>query len=388
MNNKDILSHSLTIADEVVGIRRHLHSHPELSFEERQTADYIAAKLDSWGIAYERACGTAIIARVDGRSPSAEAVVLRADTDALPITEATGLPYSSCNHGVMHSCGHDMHTAMLLGALRILHEAKDQFDGTVVGLFQPAEEKDPGGASIIVSEGVLQKYSPKVVVGQHVSADLEVGFTGFCEGTSMASGDEVHIVVRGRGGHAAMPDKLADPVVAASQLVVAMQQVVSRNMPPLVPTVLSFGRFVADGATNIIPDTVTLAGTLRTMDEHWREQAKRHIRQTAEGICAAFGTVAEVDIRDGYPCVYNDPKTTQRAAKVAAEVFGADKIVWQQKRMTAEDFGYYTHLYPSVFFRTGIGAASGRSHNPKFNPDEEAMKYGVATMIALALDNL
>lgn len=271
-----------------VTFRRAIHEHPELSFAEHETARYVSGQLAAEGISFRPIAGTGILAKIEGRGDLSRCVVLRADMDALPIREQTGLPFASRNEGVMHACGHDMHTACLLGALILLNRRRSEIDGTVFGLFQPGEEVDPGGASLVLAEDPFRDYRVQAVVGEHVGAEIPLGQLGFRPGKYMASGDEVRITVRGRGGHGALPHNLNDPVVAAAALITALQQVVSRNIDSRVPSVLSFGRVIADGATNIIPSEVRLEGTFRTMDEVWRAEGKRRIREISAGVAAAY----------------------------------------------------------------------------------------------------
>lgn len=372
------------LAAQVVEWRREIHRHAELSFEEHRTSALICQVLDQHGIPYKKVAGTGVLARIDGRTADPiHPVVLRADMDALPITEASGLPFA-CTDGAMHACGHDLHTSALLGALVLLQARRETFDGTILGLFQPGEELWPGGASIVLKEGVFDGMEPRVFVGGHVSPELKVGQIGLRSGTFMASTDEIHITVHGKGGHGGLPHLLKDPVLATSAMIVAMQQIVSRNNYAFTPSVLSFGRVIADGATNIIPDQVEVEGTFRTMDEEWRKEAHRRIREVAEQTTAAYGCTAEVDLMVGYPCVLNDERLTATAREVAAETFGTQAAVDIPRRMTAEDFGSYSVRYPSVFFRWGV-ECDIPLHNAAFVADERAIPYGVAMLAAMAL---
>ena len=372
------------LAAQVVEWRREIHRHAELSFEEHRTSALICQVLDQHGISYKKVAGTGVLARIDGRTADPiHPVVLRADMDALPITEATGLPFA-CTDGAMHACGHDLHTSALLGALVLLQARRETFDGTILGLFQPGEELWPGGASIVLKEGVFDGMEPRAFVGGHVSPELKVGQIGLRSGTFMASTDEIHITVHGKGGHGGLPHLLKDPVLATSAMIVAMQQIVSRNNYAFTPSVLSFGRVIADGATNIIPDQVEVEGTFRTMDEEWRKEAHRRIREVAEQTTAAYGCTAEVDLMVGYPCVLNDERLTATAREVAAETFGTQAAVDIPRRMTAEDFGSYSVRYPSVFFRWGV-ECDIPLHNAAFVADERAIPYGVAMLAAMAL---
>jgi hippurate hydrolase len=372
------------IEDRIIAFRRELHRHPELSFGETGTTRRIATELDRESIPYKKVAGTGILVQIDGRTPSHRPVVLRADLDALPVTEESGLEYASVNPGVMHACGHDVHAACLLGALIVLNRRRNEFNGTVLGLFQPGEERHPGGASLVLAEGVFDGLEPVAFIGQHVDPELPAGTFGFREGKYMASGDEVHFRVIGTGGHGGLPERLTDPVIAAAQILLSLQQIISRNAPPSIPTVLSFGRLIADGATNVIPAQVTAAGTLRTMDDAWRTQAKRRIREVIEGICQAHGTTAEIDVKEGFPAVINDPATTRTMRAVAETFVGPERVVELQPRMTAEDFGFYTQRFPSVFYRLGIGFAGqepGRLHSSTFVVNEEAIACGIELMV-------
>ena len=381
---QDIFKAAQQLAPQVTGWRREIHRNAELSFEEHLTSAFIRGVLDEHGISYKQVAGTGVLARIDGRTADPQRpVVLRADMDALPITEATGLDFA-CTTGAMHACGHDLHTSALLGALVLLNERRESFDGTILGLFQPGEELWPGGASIVLKEGVFDGMEPQAFVGGHVSPELKAGQIGVRAGTFMASTDEIHIVVHGKGGHGGLPHLLKDPVLATSAMIVAMQQIVSRNNYAFTPSVLSFGRVIADGATNIIPDKVEVEGTFRTMDEEWRTQAHKRIREIAEHTTAAYGCTAEVELLIGYPCVLNDEGLTEVAKGVIADTFGEDAFVEIPRRMTAEDFGSYSVRYPSVFFRWGVGSEVPL-HNAGFVADEAAIPYGVAIMAVMVL---
>ena len=381
---------ALEFSDEILHFRRMLHAYPELSFEEHETSRRIAEKLTEAGIPFRTVAGTGLLARIEGKGDPKRCVVLRADMDALPIEERTGLEFASRNRGVMHACGHDIHTACLLGALLVLNRHKESVEGTVFGLFQPGEELCPGGASLVLAENPFRDYDVKAFIGEHVAAEIPAGRLGFRAGRYMASSDEIRISVQGTGGHGALPHTLTDPVVASAAVVMALQQIVSRNANSTIPTVLSFGKVIADGATNVIPAEVRLEGTLRTMDETWRTQAKERIRTIAENTAEAYGTRAEVHIAPGgYPCVENDPALTARARETAAGLWGAKRIEELALRMTAEDFGYYTERYPSLFFRLGAArpeGTTGNLHTAAFDPDERALYHGMVTMAALGLE--
>lgn len=358
-----------------IEFRRELHRHPELSFAEYNTAEFIESALAAEGIACRRVADTGVLAVLEGRGDTKRAVVLRADIDALPITEATGLEYASENEGVMHACGHDMHAAVLFGALQRLSRERN-FEGTIFGLFQPGEECTPGGASKVLAEQPFEGYDVVAVIGNHTDSTLEVGQVGVCEGPFMASNDELRFYVRGRGGHGAMRDKIDDTVAAAANIVTRVNCLNDSDL------VLSIGKVVADGATNIIPDTVYMEGTMRTFDQRLRESIWAEVEAVAADVDRHFGTTTEVVIGHGYPSVINDGVLTDVVRGLAAEKYEAVEL---SRRYTAEDFGFYTTLYPSVFYRLGVGAAAGRSHTSTFAPSEDAIEVGVDFMATLAV---
>lgn len=380
-------------AEDTVAIRRHIHANPELSYEEFETAKYVADQLRQIGLKpVEGVAETGVTAIIEGRNPASKVVALRADMDALPIVETNDVPYKSKNEGVMHACGHDVHTSSLLGVARILNEIKDDFEGSVKLVFQPGEEKNPGGASLMIKEGVLENPRPASMIGQHVMPFIPTGKIGFREGMYMASADEVYLTVKGKGGHAALPDKVIDPVLIASHIVVALQQVVSRNADPKAPTVLSFGSIHGGSATNIIPDEVKLKGTFRALNEEWRFEAHKRIRKIAESLAEGMGGSCEVDISVGYPFLTNDPETTQAARKAAEAYVGTENIVDLSLWMGAEDFAYYSHVVPSCFYRLGTGnEAKGTTHGvhtPVFNIDEDAIEVSIGLMAWIAVNQL
>jgi len=374
--------------EKIISDRRHIHRHPELSFEEHETSAYVASRLDEMGISYKKGvAGTGILATIEGNEEG-KVIALRADMDALPIQEETGLSFASENDGVMHACGHDMHTAALLGVAKTLSELRDQWKGTVLLLFQPGEEKFPGGASMVLKEGVLKQPRPELIIGQHVLPDMPAGHAGFKPGMYMASGDEIYLTVRGKGGHAALPHTLNDTVLIASHIIVALQQLVSREVPADIPTVLSFGKIEGKGATNIIPEKVEIAGTLRTMNEEWRARIKTRIRELASGLAQSMGASCDADIKDGYPVVFNDEQATQQAMAIAREFLPEGCTEKMDIRMTAEDFGYYTQQFPSIFYRFGVGRndqTTGELHTPQFNPDETALETATGLLSRLAV---
>lgn len=380
------------IFQEVLGIRRYIHSHPELSFEEENTAHFIEGKLHAWGIPHQRIAGTGILATIRGRNPEHKTVAIRSDHDALPIPEQNAAEYCSRNQGVMHACGHDVHTASLLGAAYILNGLKDQFEGSIRLIFQPGEEKLPGGASLVIKEGGLENPKPAAIIGQHVTNEIPVGKVGFRPGLYMASTDEIYVIVKGKGGHGAMPHLNIDPVLISAHLIVALQQLVSRWADPRMPTVLSFGKVIAEGATNVIPGEVHLEGTFRTFDENWRKEAHHRMKSLAEGLVESMGGQVNFVIENGYPFLKNDVPLTEYLMKAAAEYLGPENIVELDIRPTAEDFAFYSHHVPACFYRLGTGneekGITAPVHNPRFDIDEEALKTGCGLMAWLAIKEL
>jgi hippurate hydrolase len=332
--------------------------------------------------------GTGLLGKIEGNNPTKKVIALRADMDALPICEANDTPYKSLNENVMHACGHDAHTACLLGASKILNELKHEFEGTILLIFQPGEEKAPGGAKLMLEDDLFNDIEPELILAQHVSVDYPTGTIGFLSGKIMASADEIHVKVLGKGGHGALPHLVNDTVLAASQCIVSLQQVRSRLCNPLTPMVLTFGKLIADGATNVIPSQVVFSGTMRTFNEKWREEAKNHIRRIITDTCTAYSCTAEIDIPDGYPCVINDEKTTSNAQKFATEWLGEENIRTLEMRMTSEDFGFFTQKYPCTFYRFGvrseINANTGGLHSSTFQIDEKALEIGTGGMAWLA----
>lgn len=392
--SEKIKSLASTYAGDTVSFRRHLHSNPELSFEEYNTSKFVAEKLKSFGIeTIEGVAGTGVVGLIKGKNPGKKVIALRADMDALPIIEQNNVEYKSKNHGVMHACGHDVHTSSLLGAARILQEVKDEFEGTVKLIFQPGEEKIPGGASLMIKDGVLQNPAPQNILGQHVATAIPAGKVGFRPGMYMASADEIYVTVKGKGGHAAMPDKAVDPILIASHIMVALQQIVSRNCDPRLPCVLSFGKINSTGgATNIIPEEVKIEGTFRTMDEAWRKDAKIRMKKMAEAIAEGMGGECEFTILQGYPYLQNSPELTERMKNAAKEFLGEENVIDLDIWMAAEDFAFYTQHIDACFYRLGIrnearGIVSG-VHTPTFDIDESALETGQGLMAWLAVQNL
>jgi len=380
------------IFQETVAIRRHLHQHPELSFEEYQTAAYVKSQLEQLGIPYEVMADTGVVGLIHGDLPSSEIIALRADMDALPIQEVEGRSYGSQNPGVMHACGHDVHTSSLLGTAKILQQLKAEFGGTVKLIFQPGEERLPGGASLMIKEGVLQNPAPTSIYGQHVMPFIEAGKVGFRAGKYMASCDELFMTVKGRGGHGAHPHQNIDPIAITAQIIVALQQVVSRVADPRTPTVLSFGKILAHGATNIIPDEVYLEGTFRTFDETWRMEAHERMLKIATSIAEGFGATCEFEIRKGYPYLINEEKLTQQARLFAEEYLGKENVLDLDVWPAAEDFSYYSQEINACFYRLGTGnkalGIQSAVHTHTFDVDENALALSTGLMAFITLRRL
>jgi amidohydrolase len=383
---------SKEIYSDVVKNRRHLHAHPELSFHEYQTSAFVAKKLDELGIKYQKMANTGLVAIIQGEKPSEGVVALRADMDALPIVEANDVPYKSTNAGVMHACGHDAHTSSLLGTARILTELKKEFGGTVKLIFQPAEEKLPGGANMMIKEGVLENPKPDAVIGQHVMPLIEAGQVGFRSGKYMASTDEIYVTVYGKGGHGAQPQQNIDPVLITSHIIIALQQIISRVADPKTPSVLSFGKVIANGATNVIPNEVYLEGTFRTMDEDWRARAHEKMKKMAEGIAEAMGGSCDFNIVRGYPFLINEEKLTAEVRAYAEDFLGKENVLDLDIWMAAEDFAYYSQVSDACFYRLGTGNKErgiiSSVHTPTFDVDEESLKLSTGLMAYIALKQL
>jgi amidohydrolase len=379
-------------SNEVVEIRRHIHANPELSYQEYNTSKYVAARLQAMNIIPEEVATTGLVAKIEGQNPTKRTVALRADMDALPILETNEVTYKSTNEGVMHACGHDVHTSSLLGTAKILSSLKDEFEGTVRLLFQPGEEKNPGGASYMIRDGALENPRPSSIIGQHVFPLLPVGKIGFKEGMYMASADEIYLKVIGKGGHGASPDLAIDPIVIASHIIIGLQQIISRNANPRQPTVLTFGDIIGKGATNIIPDEVNIAGTFRAMNEEWRASALEKIKKMAEAIAEGMGGRCEVNISRGYPYLENNPIVTKRIRNAAEEYVGKENVVDIDITLGAEDFAYYSQVIPASFYRLGTrNEAKGITsyvHTPTFNIDEDALTISTGLMAWMALKEL
>lgn len=392
----DLADHIRAIANDLhastVGWRRHLHAHPELSFQEVETAAFVKAELDRLGIPNQSMADTGVVGIITGAQPSEEVIALRADMDALPIQEVEGRPYGSRNTGVMHACGHDAHTASLLAVAHILTHMQPYFGGTVKLIFQPGEERLPGGATLMIRDGVLDNPRPSAVFGQHVMPFIPTGKVGFRGGEYMASTDELYMTVKGQGGHGAQPQQNIDPVLISAHIITALQQVVSRMADPKSPSVLSIGYVQANGATNIIPDLVEMKGTFRAFDETWRFEAHRRMVSIATGIAESMGGSCDFEVRVGYPALINNEALTASARQYATEYLGAENVVALDRWMGGEDFAYYAQQADACFYRLGTGNPAKETvrpvHTPDFDIDEDALALGPGLMAYMALRQL
>lgn len=371
-------------SSEFIEIRHHLHANPELSYQEFETSKFIQNKLSEFGIPYEIKATTGVVGLIKGKNPESRVFAIRADIDALPILEENDVPYKSTRKGVMHACGHDVHTTCLLGTAKILNALKNEWEGTIKLIFQPGEEKNPGGASYMIKEGVLENPKPSGIVAMHVHTGMPVGKTSFRSGKVMASADELYFTIKGKGGHAASPHLCVDPIFIASHLIISLQQVVSRNSNPFNPSVLSITSFQGGAATNVIPNEVKLMGTFRAMDEKWRAEAHQLIEKISKELVHSMGGEIDLHIDKGYPAVVNNDELNESVKNAAAEFLGPDNVQETELRMGAEDFGYYAQQIPACFYRVGVmnkekGITSG-VHTPTFNIDENAIEVGMGLM--------
>jgi amidohydrolase len=371
-------------AEEFIAVRRHLHANPELSYHEFETSKFVQGKLKELGIPFEIKATTGVVGLLKGKNPASRIIALRADMDALPIKEENDVPYKSTKEGVMHACGHDVHTTCLLGAAKILQELKDEWEGTIKLIFQPGEEKNPGGASLMIKDGVLDNPTPQAIFALHVNTILEVGQLSFRGGKVMASADELYITIKGKGGHAALPQAAVDPILISSHLIIALQQIISRNNNPFNPSVLSITAINGGNTTNVIPNEVKLMGTFRAMNEEWRFKAHELIRKVTTDVVQSMGGQVDLHIDVGYPCVYNNEQLHTQAFAKAKEYMGSDNVSETELRMGAEDFGYYAQQIPACFYRLGtMNKAKGITagvHTPVFNIDEDAIEIGMGMM--------
>jgi amidohydrolase len=383
---------SLRIHTEVIECRRHLHTYPELSFEEYNTSGFVKSKLDAIGVSWKPVANTGVLAMIEGKNPSVQVIALRADMDALPIQELNKVPYASQNAGVMHACGHDFHTASLLGTAMILNELKNEFNGTIKFLFQPGEEVLPGGASVMIKDHVLERPQVQAVVGQHAMPGMETGKIGIRKGKTMASMDSIYVKILGKGGHGAQPHLNIDPVLIASHIIIALQQIASRMAHPGDPTVLSFGKVIANGAVNVIPDEVYMEGTFRAMNEKWRSEAHTRMSKMAKDIAESMGAECEFRIVRGYPFLVNEEKLTDEVRQYAEDYLGAENVLESDIWMAAEDFAYYSQVVDSCFYFCGVGnrekGITSSLHTPTFDIDENTLALSTGLMAYIALRRL
>lgn len=384
MLQEKIRSLAKSYAEEMIGIRRHIHANPELSYQEFETSAFVQDKLNGWGIPFTIKATTGVVGLIEGKNPASRIIALRADMDALPIEEANDIPYKSTRPGIMHACGHDVHTTCLLGAAKILQETRADWEGTVKLIFQPGEERNPGGASIMIKDGALQNPAPQGIIGLHVNPQLEVGKLSFRTGMVMASADELYFTIKSKGGHAAAPHLTVDTILVASHVIIALQQVISRNNSPFSPSVLSICSIQGGHTTNVIPSEVKLMGTFRAMNEEWRFKAHELIRKIATGVAESMGAEISVHIDVGYPTVHNHTELTEKAWELGRQYMNPENVEETELRMGAEDFGYYSQVIPGCFYRLGVmnkekGITSG-VHTPTFNIDESAIETGVGMM--------
>jgi len=379
--------------DEFIGIRRYLHANPELSFEEENTAKYISNLLNDWGINHSTNIGGhGIVGVLQGKNPDKKLIALRADMDALPIVEANSIDYKSLNNGVMHACGHDVHMTCLLGTLKYLNDNKDKFEGSIKFIFQPAEETLPGGALKMIEAGVLENPSPELIIAQHVFPEMEAGKLGFKSGIYMASSDEVKLKIKGRGGHAAIPERYDYTVLAASKIMVKLYEAVEAGKPEDFPSVLAFGDFLAKGAYNVIPSEVNISGTFRTFNEDWRRKVHELINEISTQVAKEFNCLAEINIKKGYPVLVNNEVVTEASREFAKEIVGFENVEELEIRTTVEDFARFAELVPACFYRLGVANKKkgivSNLHTNTFNVDESSIETGIATMIWLAISHL
>lgn len=378
---------------EIIEIRRHIHKYPEISFQEFKTSEFVASKLNDYNIQYRKGfVKTGIVAQIEGHILSKKVIGLRADMDALPINEQSGLSFRSVHKGIMHACGHDVHTATLIGAGRILKEIENELEGTVLLIFQPGEELVPGGAKLMIEEGALGNPTPDIVIAQHVLPELDTGTFGFREGKYMASNDEIYITVTGKGGHAAIPKGTTDTVLIASKIIVVLKEMVTSYHSADTPTLLSFGKIQGEGATNVIPDEVKIAGTFRTFDEDWRQKAHFEMKNLAESLAEELGGTCDFRVVHGYPYLVNNKKVTSKARRFTEEFIGKENVFDLDQRMTSEDFAFYSQVFPSTFYRMGIKnvqkGITSPLHTSTFNVDEEAIVHGMGNLAWLAFSFL
>jgi len=382
-----------TIGNELKTVRRYLHANPELSFEEEETSKYISSLLNSWGIKHKTNIGGyGIVGIIEGKNPSSKIIALRADMDALPITEENKINYKSVNYGKMHACGHDVHMTCLLGSLKVLNDLKESFEGSIKFIFQPGEETLPGGAIKMIEDGVLENPKPELIIAQHVFPEMEVGKIGFKNGIYMASSDEVNLIVKGQGGHAAIPDRYDNTVLAASEILVSLDEVIKKEKPSDFPSVLAFGKLIADGAFNVIPSEVKITGTFRTFDEDWRKRVYEIINEVSSNTVKKHNCTCDVKITKGYPVLINNDAVTAKSKDAASKFLGLDNIVDLKIRTTVEDFARFAEIIPACFYRLGVAntekGITSNLHTSTFDVDEKSIAVGTGLMIWIALSHL
>jgi amidohydrolase len=385
VSKETIIKKSSDLKDEVIRLRRHFHKHPELSYQETETSSFICEWLETNGIDFRREiAGTGIIGSINGKAPGNTIIAVRAEMDALPVKEKNTTDYASVNPGKMHACGHDAHMAMLLGTAKLLNSIRDQIGGTVLLIFQPGEEKSPGGARLMIESGELNNPKPDIFIAQHVLPELETGKAGFKAGSYMASCDELYITVNGKGGHAALPGLTTDQIYIASKLVIRLKESISEQQAlNKIPTVLGIGRISGEGATNVIPDKVEIAGTFRTFDDKWRAEGLAIVKRIAAETAKEFSVSIDVNIAEGYPVLINDENLTEKAISFSSELIGKENIETFDIRLSSDDFSFYRALSPSLYYRIGIrkkGEEMQKLHTSEFNIDEEALETGVANL--------
>lgn len=395
--NNELLKLSAEFFKETISNRHYLHQHPELSFQEFNTALYVEQKLKNIGLTeVHRLSNTGVVALLKAdKNVQGKVVALRADLDALPIIETNDIPYKSLNKCVMHACGHDVHTAVLLTVAKILFKLKDKIEGNIKFIFQPGEELLPGGASLMIDEGVLKNPEVDCLIAQHVTPDIPAGKIGFRPGLFMASTDEIYIKVKGKGGHAAMPHTYTNPLLLSSAIITELHKIFmieKQGNTHEIPTVLAFGKIIGEGATNVIPDEVNMAGTFRTLNEEWRKRCHQTIKETVKNLSQLYGGICDIEIKYGYPCLVNDETLTEACINTARNILGNDNILSLDYRMTAEDFAFYSHHKPVCFYRLGTGNKLKNTcngvHTSVFNIDEDVLEYAPAIMAAMAINAL
>jgi amidohydrolase len=380
-----IIGKASAVRQEVIDLRRHLHKYPELSYKEFETSAYIKEWLKKNDIDFrEGIAGTGILATINGKAAGKRVIAVRAEMDALPINEENNTEYKSLNPGKMHACGHDAHMAMMMGTALVLKQVADKFGGMVILIFQPGEEKNPGGAKLVIDSGAFENLKPDLFIAQHILPELETGKVGYKPGRYMASCDELYFTIKGRGGHAALPGLTTDQIYIASNLVIRLKQrVAEKQKERNIPTVLGIGSIIGEGATNVIPDKVEIAGTFRTFDEKWRAEALDMVRSIARSTAEEFDVIIDANISEGYPVLINDEQLTKEAIEYSSELLGEDKIETYDIRMSSDDFSFYSSIAPSLYYRVGIrpeGAMMRKLHTSVFDIDEKGMDTGVKNL--------